>query len=328
MRSCHSVSRWRKPLLGFTLIELLVVIAIIAVLVAILLPAVQQAREAARRSQCQNNLKQFGVALHNYHETCGIFPQAKVYGAETQGQSWIAGSGLSWRVMLLPHMDQAGIYNQLDMSEWLQVRTINNTFLKFHAKEIPGFFCPSDPTDRVRNLGGANSAGTNYAAMAGAAVGTAIVPFQGACGMAGLPTMADNSGGLSFKGRKMGEFLDGTSTTLMVGEVYRGKSFYNLCANADHTNLRCGRWMEESGWCSADTSRGPNNTLRDEVDWADQIAPGGRPGARPISSTHAGGASVLMADGAVKFASNEVDVAMWRALGSAAGKDIVNGGLD
>lgn len=329
MRSRHSVSRWRKPLLGFTLIELLVVIAIIAVLVAILLPAVQQAREAARRSQCQNNLKQFGIALHSYHEAMGTFPQAKVYGTETQGAAWIAGNGLSWRVMLLPYMDQAGIYNQLDMSEWLQTRTINNTFAKFHAKEIQGFFCPSDPTDRVRTGSwGTNSAGTNYAAMAGAAIGTAVVPFQGSCGAAGLPTMTDNSGGLSFKGRKMGEFLDGTSTTLMVGEVYRGKSFYNLCANADITNQRCGRWMEESGWCSADTSRGPNNTLRDEVDWGDQIAPGGRTGARPISSTHAGGASVLMADGAVKFASNEVDIAMWRALGSAAGKDIVNGGIE
>jgi len=318
--------------MGFTLIELLVVIAIIAVLVAILLPAVQQAREAARRSQCQNNLKQFGVALHSYHEAHGIFPQAKVYGTESQGSPWITGSGWSWRVMLLPYMDQTGLYNQIDMSEWIQTRTGNNTLALVRAKEIPGFFCPSDPTDRVR----AGYAATNYAAMAGAAVGTALVPFQGACGMAGLPTMADNSGGLSFRGRRIGDFLDGTSSTLLVGEVYRNKSFYNLCGNADISwssttapnQGRCHRWVEESGWCSADTSRGPNNALRDEVDWADQIAAGGRPGARPVSSTHTGGAGVLLADGSVKFASNEVDITMWRAMGSAAGMDVVKGGIE
>ncbi|AMV17308.1 putative major pilin subunit [Planctomyces sp. SH-PL14] len=310
--------------MGFTLIELLVVIAIIAVLVAILLPAVQQAREAARRSQCQNNLKQFGVALHSYHEAHGIFPQAKVYGTESQGSAWITGSGWSWRVMLLPYMDQTGLYSQIDMSEWIQTRTLNNTLALVRGKEIGGFFCPSDPTDKVRG----GYAGTNYAAMAGAAVGTALDPFQGACGMAGLPTMADNSGGLNYKGRRIGEFLDGASNTLLVGEVYRGKSFYNLCGNADMTGQRCHRWIEESGWCSADTSRGPNNSLRDEIDWADQIAAGGRPGARPVSSTHAGGAGVLLADGSVKFASNEVDITMWRAMGSAAGKDIVKGGIE
>ncbi|MDB5338411.1 MAG: hypothetical protein JWN70_4030, partial [Planctomycetaceae bacterium] len=92
---------------GFTLIELLVVIAIIAVLIALLLPAVQQAREAARRSQCKNNLKQLGLALHNYHDTYGVFPYA---------QTPCCSGGHTWVEMLLPFMDQAPMYNQINFN--------------------------------------------------------------------------------------------------------------------------------------------------------------------------------------------------------------------
>src|SRR5713101_2624318 len=101
--------------LGFTLIELLVVIAIIAVLVALLLPAVQQAREAARRSQCKNNLKQIGLALHNYHEMAQMFPPSKIFGP-TSCNGWIRGNSLSWRVMILPQMDQAPLFNTINFS--------------------------------------------------------------------------------------------------------------------------------------------------------------------------------------------------------------------
>src|SRR5262249_28339082 len=99
----------RRKLLGFTLIELLVVIAIIAVLIALLLPAVQQAREAARRSQCKNNLKQYGLALHNYHDIYGQFAP----GGDTQ---WWNSSFVGWQARILPQIDQAPIYNQLNFS--------------------------------------------------------------------------------------------------------------------------------------------------------------------------------------------------------------------
>src|SRR5213592_7905 len=102
----------RRPA-GFTLIELLVVIAIIAVLVALLLPAVQQAREAARRSQCKNNLKQLGLAFYNYHESFNMFPINFAVRGGGGGQA-IADTGHSWLTMLLPSVDQAPLYNSIN----------------------------------------------------------------------------------------------------------------------------------------------------------------------------------------------------------------------
>src|SRR6187399_915065 len=108
---------------AFTLIELLVVIAIIAILIALLLPAVQQARESARRTQCKNNLKQFGLALHNYHDTHNTFPGGVVGNAHEIGvglSSWVGWSGVS---MLLPFVDQAPLYSTLDFNVYWDTGT-------------------------------------------------------------------------------------------------------------------------------------------------------------------------------------------------------------
>src|SRR3954454_25192238 len=102
---------------GFTLIELLVVIAIIAILIALLLPAVQQAREAARRTQCKNNLKQIGLALHNYHDTCNSFPPGWINTwASNPPRSNFPGNSWGWNAMILPMMDQGNVYNQINWS--------------------------------------------------------------------------------------------------------------------------------------------------------------------------------------------------------------------
>jgi prepilin-type N-terminal cleavage/methylation domain-containing protein len=103
----------RRQRSGFTLIELLVVIAIIAILIALLLPAVQQAREAARRRQCKNNLKQIGLALHNYHDSLLVFPFGGSVGADIVNLSTTGNNGFGWRVFILPYIDQAPLYNQL-----------------------------------------------------------------------------------------------------------------------------------------------------------------------------------------------------------------------
>ena len=133
---------------GFTLIELLVVIAIIAVLIALLLPAVQQAREAARRSQCKNNLKQIGLGLHNYEATFSQFPPGRMTPSRGQGVGMPCWYGhLSPLYHILPFIDQANLYNQLDHSE-TRVRAsgpacLKNAFVKTLA--LPVFMCPSDP---------------------------------------------------------------------------------------------------------------------------------------------------------------------------------------
>lgn len=310
----------RSRVFGFTLIELLVVIAIIAVLVALLLPAVQQAREAARRSQCRNNMKQLGVALMTYEETYKIFPQAKVFDPNlTQCQSWISGNGLSWRVMVLPYIDQLTLYEGIDFNEWIECRTFSpSTIDPIRNKQIPSLFCPSDPTPKSNG----GHAGTNYAGMTAAGTGHPNPPTSSGCGASGL-SHGDNTGALSFSGRTLAEIVDGQSNTVLVGEVFRGKSFFNLCGNYDQTGYRCHRWYEESGWCGVDTGRGPNSTIRDEIDWndTDYWSMGG---SRPVSSAHTGGATALLADGAVKFVSDNIDLANWRAMGTAKGNDIVN----
>jgi len=307
-------------MLGFTLIELLVVIAIIAVLIALLLPAVQQAREAARRTQCKNNLKQIGLALHNYNGTFNMFPPAKIFNtADSQCQGWIYGNSLSWRVMILPYCDQTPLYNGINFSEWVECRTGTNTIQTLRVRPLPAYFCPSDPTDQMV----AGMAGTNYPGLVADGKGSPNPPAQNTCGGAGNVWHGDNSGAMAYNGRKIAQISDGTSNTIHVGEVFRGKSFFNLCANADQTGLRCHRWFEESGWCGADTSRPPNHSIRDEVDWTDENT-SGQSGSRPVSSSHTGGAHVLMADGAVKFASSNVDLNAWRNAGSARANDVTS----
>jgi prepilin-type N-terminal cleavage/methylation domain-containing protein len=142
---------------GFTLIELLVVIAIIAVLVAILLPAVQQAREAARASQCRNNLKQWGVALHNYHETHSVFPPALLNSGRYNSPAFFTGSSrvlntTGW-TLLLPYVDQVGLYNKYDFNVCssmsspysLPVAGTDATNVAITSTNLPLLNCPSHP---------------------------------------------------------------------------------------------------------------------------------------------------------------------------------------
>lgn len=168
MRSTLSLRRAR----GFTLIELLVVIAIIAVLVSLLLPAVQQAREGARRTQCKNNLKQMGLALANYESTFAAFPMSNA-------QNYIANAqGFSAQARLLPYMEQTNLQNQLDFTKPaftgpFNALVPNPLFVNAFATQVPSFLCPSDPAEPMNTETGTgySYAGINYMVSYGSGTG-------------------------------------------------------------------------------------------------------------------------------------------------------------
>jgi prepilin-type N-terminal cleavage/methylation domain-containing protein len=177
---------------GFTLIELLVVIAIIAILIALLLPAVQQAREAARRTQCRNNLHQLGLALHNYHDTHNTFPMGKGHDTGLGATSL----HISWATSILPFVDEAALYNAYNHGR--NFDTADNTTVT--GSYLAQFWCPSDATQP----------------MAGSQMGTCYAGNQGQCGVGSYNC---TTGILYERSRtRIRDIRDGTSQTVLVGE--------------------------------------------------------------------------------------------------------------
>ncbi|NUQ62619.1 MAG: DUF1559 domain-containing protein [Pirellulales bacterium] len=252
----------RRPhKLAFTLVELLVVIAIIGILIALLLPAVQAAREAARRSQCSNNMKQLGLALHNYHDAHSTFPPAFVYHGRNPGtctQGWEMSTGFAWRALILPQIEQAPIYDQIDFKEHIYrggcAGPIPRKWDTAAQTVISAFICPSDDT-RPRNE--SPWAGTNYAAVAGVDANH----NNTAANRLTVLTYRSASGRVS---NKISDIVDGTSNTLMSMEVFRGREFWGTNgggADSNYTGQRCGQWIAV-GKCEVDGSRSPNHPIR------------------------------------------------------------------
>lgn len=240
---------------GFTLIELLVVIAIIGILVALLLPAVQQAREAARRTQCRNNLKQIGLAMHNYLDTFQQFPPGRMAPSRGQGIGMTCWYGhVSPLYHVLAYIDQANVYNQLDHSE-TRVRMgsplcTKNAFVRGLA--LPVFMCPSDP----RHTPGVNT--NSYRANFGAHVyggrrfGSDIqvdpvyTPRAAAAIDGSLGGSFGDNGGI-----KMGQFTDGTSNTVLYSE--------RMIGTFDNSTLSLGNFMYRSGGSNLVTASANTN---------------------------------------------------------------------
>lgn len=296
---------------AFTLIELLVVIAIIAILIALLLPAVQQAREAARRSQCKNNMKQIGLALHNYHGTHRIFPSIRMLDLKQYAGSCTAGwqrpGGFSWRVMLLPFLDQGTIYNQINWDDHLIGTSCGgtNSFAVADKTVLPAFLCPSDPTDSV--VGG--KAGTNYAAMAG------TTNNHTSSAKTSLPIMSTTKPG------RIRSVTDGLTNSIAVIEVWRGKPFERLGGGPVPID-RCSRWLG-AGRCEASSFRAPNDPAVDQVDWDNDylnLSYGGN--GRPASSKHVGGVHAMMGDGSVHFISENIDLTVFRNTTTREGGEV------
>ena len=320
----------RFPLarLGFTLIELLVVIAIIGVLIALLLPAIQQAREAARRSQCRSNLKQMGLALQSYHDANGRFPPQKVWGG---GNSYInsghtcnptsdnyCGPGFSFFVHLLPLIDQTQVYDMINFdTSWN--RSEQNTA---RSVNIATFLCPSDASSLAFRNG--NYATTNYTLMSGTG-DRAWCPYP----QVSRETHANGFG--YFYGLMIDEITDGLSQTIAMGEFTRNRPWQNVRVNGECYDSGSGVTTDRRRgmrWISPDPVRGhlmnaqrtPNPPQPDCTDWANETNYC-ETGDYPMTSEHQGGAHALIGDGAVVFITDSVDLPVYRASVTVAGSD-------
>lgn len=294
----------RERTRGFTLIELLVVIAIIAVLIALLLPAVQQAREAARRSQCKNSLKQIGLALHNYHDNSNGFPQGWI-GVNSAGQPFVdGGNGWGWASRILPQMDQSPLYNSINFS--LPMTHTGAAHTAVRSTYLPIYRCPSDVGPNLWTL--ADGAGTDFKLAAATYVGSFGISDVDLC--AGQPAPYRCAGeGVLFHNSfvRMSDFTDGTSNTFMVGEH---KTDENHLPDPWHST-----WLG--------VVPGADDAFVRVVGTADHTPnhPSGH--VDDFSSYHVGGAHFVMGDGSVRFISTNIDGGVFKGLATRSGGEVV-----
>ncbi len=326
---------------GFTLIELLVVIAIIGVLVTLLLPAVQSAREAARRIQCVNHLKQIGLGLHNYESIAGALPP----GAILSGNSATVTRWLGWSVLgrILPMLEQNATFSAINF-DYPGDSAVNQTIT---ATEITTFLCPSevDTTPVAGEFGRV----TNY--------GTLMGDWYVWGGFQGPPNRAAFGANRS---RRLAEFRDGLSQTAVVAEVKAKQPLRRDCGGLQfirqpdsipgpEANPREVAPEYESGPCGANVGhkewsdggvhqsgvttawppnrRTPGRTTgpQPDIDLTGQREKQGGPTYAAITSRsyHPGGVNVLLGDGSVRFLKQTVQGSVWRALGTVAGGEVI-----
>lgn len=306
--------RRRSP--GFTLIELLVVIAIIGVLVSLLLPAVQQAREAARRSQCKNNLKQLGLALHNYHDLYNVFPPGWVAVGTSWGDSYCKVNGINqrapWTVLILPMLDQTNLYTKFDFNKpftnnapstpvsnvdpALRDGSQNGDYLV----RIPTYQCPTDPAVRIYPLH------LDYVGIQGGGAADCTASSDANRLFSRKGTLFANSS-VRFR-----DLTDGASNIYVIGET----KYFPAPASG----------YPGMGWATSPKMDGNAQAwisvvARDQINDSNKTAASGGDFAslspyvgRLLGSHHVGGCHVLFGDGSVRFLSENMNQATYQTL--------------
>jgi prepilin-type N-terminal cleavage/methylation domain-containing protein/prepilin-type processing-associated H-X9-DG protein len=286
---------------GFTLIELLVVISIIAVLVGLLLPAVQQAREAARRTSCRNNLKQLGLAIHNYEEAHRVFPPGYLYRPGSQGN----GSGYSWGAMILPQLEVTTVYEQFNFNEPLW--DLRNVVPR--ERHLAQFLCPSDSVSP-----------NGYVEMVPVTERYAMASYAACFGPPDLDNNQEQRDGIFSRNSSTQhrDVVDGLSSTLLIGERVNGP-FANGAIHNNHFSF-------ETTWAGA---------IREITDFTDDhghmvlFQTGHTPNHadsddRDVSAPHVGYANFLLGDGSVRAIGESIDFAVYTAMGTRAGGEVMN----
>ncbi len=317
---------------AFTLVELLVVIAIIGILVGLLLPAVQAAREAARRMQCSNNVKQLGLSFHNYESSTKSFPinyaTRGILGFPNTGPG-IANSGRSWMQMILPYIEQTNLYNNIDFTVGLQPKSSAATTpvgknRLVAATVIPTFLCPSDDSNEGGLLAGRSDlnetaapadkwAVTCYKASSGSNWNAGLFRWTDPAGKnAGQADGLNRGNGVICSNQtnvnaptKIGHLTDGTSNTFIVGEAMPGWTNWN--------------WWYNPNACTATVSIPLNRVLKvpkNLGDWGNTYG---------FASRHTGGAQFGFGDGSVRFVSENIDTATYRALATISSGEVISG---
>ncbi|MEA1950158.1 MAG: DUF1559 domain-containing protein [Planctomycetota bacterium] len=307
LKACRHNSKYR----AFTLVELLVVIAIIGILIALLLPAVQAAREAARRLQCSNNIKQLALALHNYHSTHNVFPPGGITKISSDVCPVVGNRttdiGPPWSVMILPFLEDLARYETYDFSRsfactsW--VTGAGNFAVQF--KPNAKLQCPSDPNS------GPDVPNTNYYACQGGGA----TPW---CRSGEYDRVWFNNGVFFNNSKiKIGDITDGTSKVVLLGETRYcpGLPICNPVVSWD-CGLRVygnAQYPWPSGLCAT----------MEQINWYTQVFTGSYrwpagPATSTFSSNHPGGAQFAMADGSVQFITDTIDINVYRGLGARA----------